>query len=116
MRDAAQQWLTERAAPPGMLVCGLRGPDGLCSCRSAEETYPAIALESVLMHFDNVAAAVFTESPAPRWSTWAFEHGYIRFVERPDGWRLALVVRAGTDAASALDSLSEEFLAFPADN
>ena len=28
MKDAAQQWLADRASPPGMLACGLRRPDG----------------------------------------------------------------------------------------
>ena len=116
MNDSAHQWLAERAAPPGTLACGLRGPDGNCACLSAEETYTAEAMEKILGHFENLAAAVFTEAPAPYWSTWAFEKGHIRFVERLDGWRFALVVRAGSDAASALDGLSQEFLSLPLDN
>ena len=110
MNDTALQWLSERAAPPGTLAGGFRQPDGICACQSAEETYSAAAVEKILGHFDNLAAAVFMEAPAPHWSTWVFEKAHIRFVERPDGWRLALVVRAGSDAASALDVLSHEFL------
>ena len=116
MNDSAQQWLTERSAPAGTLAGGLRGPDGNCACHSAEEAWPAGAIEKMLGDFDTLAAAVFTDAPAPQWSTWAFEKGHIRFVERPDGWRLALVVRAGSDAASALDSLSQEFLLLALDN
>ena len=113
MSDSALQWLKDGASPPGTLACGLRGPDGVCVCHGVEETFPAANLEGILGHFDSLAADVFAEPPAPRWSTWTFEQGQIRFVERPDGWRLALVVRAGSDAATALDSLSQEFLSLP---
>jgi hypothetical protein len=113
MSDSALQWLTDRASLPGTLACGVRRPDGNCICHSVEETCPAATIEKILGHFDHLAAAVFAEPPAPSWSTWAFEQGQIRFVERPDGWRLALVVRTDTDAAPALDSLSLEFLSLP---
>jgi hypothetical protein len=110
MSDFALQWLTERASPPGTMACGLRSPDGNFVCHSVEETLPAAIIENILGHFDSIAGAVFTESPAPCWSTWAFEHGQVRFVDRVDGWRLALVIRNGSDATPTLDLLSLEFL------
>jgi len=113
MNDSALPWLTDRASPPGTLACGLRRPDGNFVCHSVEETCPAATIEEILAHFDLLAAAVFTEQPVPDWSTWSFEKGQIRFVERPDGWRLALVVRSESDAALALDVLSLEFLSLP---
>ena len=116
MNDSVLQWLTDRASPPGTLACALRRPDGNFVCHSVEETCPATIIEKILDHFDNLAAAVFTESSVPRWSTWAFEQGQIRFVERPDGWRLALVVRTGSEATSALDPLSLEFFSLQLDN
>jgi hypothetical protein len=116
MNDSAQQWLTERVTTPGTLAAGLRRPDGNCACHSVEDACSAEAIERILGHFDSLAAAVFTGAPAPQWSTWVFQMGHIRFIERPDGWRLALVVRTGSDAASTLDSLSLEFLSLPLDN
>jgi hypothetical protein len=116
MSDTALQWLTDRASPPGTLACGLRRPDGNFSSRSVEESCPAETIENILGHYDILAAAVFTEPPVPGWSTWSFEKGQIRFVERPDGWRLALIVRTDSDAAHALDALSAEFLSLPLDN
>jgi len=116
MNDSALQWLTDRASPPGTLACGLRRPDGNFVCHSVEETCPAATIEGILAHFDNLAAAIFTEQPVPDWSTWSFEKGQIRFVERPDGWRLALIVRIEYDAALALDTLSLEFLTLPLEN
>ena len=110
MKDAALQWLTDRASPPGMLGCGLRRPDGKCVCRSIEDTCPAARLEKLLAQFAGLRAAVFIDKLAPRWSTWAFERGQIRFVERPDGWLLGLVVRTESDALPSLDPLSQEFL------
>ncbi len=110
MSDPALQWLTERAAQPGTLACALRLPDGNFLSHSADPACPTTAIESILANFDNLAAAV-AEPTAPQWSTWAFEQGQIRLLERPDGWRLAVVVRNDTPAVPALDSLSQEFLA-----
>ena len=103
------QWLTERASQPGTLAGALRLPDGNIISHSVDQACPATTIESILASFDNLAAAI-AEPAAPQWSTWAFEQGQIRLVERPDGWRLALVVRNETAAAPALDSLSQEFL------
>ena len=111
MKKSPLQWLTERASPPGILACGLRQPDGKPVCRSGAEGCPAGSMETMLGLFGSLRAAVFSEIPALRWSTWSFEHGQIRFVERPDGWLLGLVVRANSGAVGSLDPLSEEFLA-----
>ena len=116
MNESALQWLTDRASPPGTLGCGLRGPDGNFLGRSFEENCPVEMVEQILGHYDNLSATVFTESPSPRWSTWRFEQGQIRFVERPDGWRVALIVRVESDAALALDALSTEFLSLSLEN
>jgi hypothetical protein len=116
MNDFALQWLTGRASPPGTLACGLRCPDGNFVSHSVEETCPTASIEMILTHFDSIAGTVFAESPAPCWSTWAFEQGQVRFVERADGWRLALVIRQGSEAAPALDPLSLEFLSLQLDN
>lgn len=116
MNESALQWLTDRASHPGTLACGLRQPDGNFICHSIEETCPVETIERILGYFDNLAAAVFANGSAPRWSTWAFEQGQIRFVQRPDGWRLALIVRPGTAAAPALDPLSLEFLSLTLDH
>ena len=110
MTTSAKSWLTSRAAPPGMLACGLRGPDGKLVCHSVEEICPADKMEKILGQFDGLRAALFSDPFTPRWSTWAFEQGQIRFVERADGWLLGLVVRAESDAQPRLDPLSAEFL------
>lgn len=110
MKDPALQWLTDRASPPGMLACGLRRPDGKFICRSIEESCPAAKMERILGQFPSLREAVFTGQLSPRWSTWAFEQGQIRFVERSDGWLLGLVVRTESEALPSLDPLSLEFL------
>lgn len=110
MKDPALQWLTDRASPPGMLACGMCRPDGKFICRSVEETCPAAKLERILAQFPSLREAVFEDKLPPRWSTWAFDQGQIRFVERPDGWLLGLVVRTESDAVPSLDPLSQEFL------
>lgn len=96
-----------------MLGCGLRGPDGNFVCHSIDELCPSATIQRILESFGSPTAAVLAEPLAPSWSTWAFEHGQIRFVERPDGWRLALVIRTQSDAAPILDPLSMEFLSLP---
>jgi hypothetical protein len=116
MNELALQWLTDRASLPGTLACGLRRPDGNFVCHSVEETLPAATIEIILGHFDSIAGAVFAEPLLPFWSTWSFEQGQVRFVDRADGWRLALVIQHGSDAAPALDSLSVEFLSLQLDD
>jgi hypothetical protein len=110
MSQAAQPWLAGRASPPGMLACGLRGPDGKPVCHSVEESFSARKMEKILGQFEGLHAAVFADPPAPRWSTWVFEQGQIRFVLRPDGWLLGLVLRRDSEALPRLDPLSAEFL------
>jgi hypothetical protein len=110
MINPALQWLTVRASPPGMLACGMRGPDGKFACHSVEEDCPAGKMEKILGHFDGLRATLYADPLAPRWSTWTFERGQIRFVVRPDGWLLGLMVRSESDAQPKLDPLSNEFL------
>lgn len=112
MKDP-KQWLTDRATPPGMMACGLRLPDGNFFCRSLDETCPAAKLERLLGRAPIFLAAVATEGIAPRWCSWTFEQGIVRFVERPDGWLLALVARPDSDAVARLDPLAQEFLTLP---
>jgi hypothetical protein len=110
VKNSAHQWLTSRATPPGMLACGLRGPDGKFFCRSIESSCSAETLENILERFDAMRAGVYSAQLTPRWSTWTFERGQIRFVVRPDGWLLGLVARDASDAQPWLDPLSTEFL------
>jgi hypothetical protein len=110
MTGFQQQWLVRRAAPPGTLACGMRGPDGKSICHSLEDLCPPARMERILVQFDSLRSALFSDQLAPRWSTWAFEQAQIRFVKRPDDWLLGLVVRVESDAALKLDGLCEEFL------
>jgi len=103
-----RQWLTERAAQPGTLACGLRQPDGSFISHSVDAGFPTTAIESILNRSDILAGP---DQTAPQWNTWAFEQGQIRLVERPDGWRLALVARNDSPVVLSLDLLSQEFLA-----
>jgi hypothetical protein len=110
MNDSAGQWLTDHASLPGTLACGLRHPDGQFICRSLNKTFPAAVIEKILGGLDTLTEAASWESSKPDWSTWAFEQGQVRLVERPDGWRFALVVRNESNVAPSLDQLSREFL------
>ena len=110
MNNSPEQWLTSRASPPGMLACGMRGPNGAFVCHSVEEICPAGTVEKILQQFDGSRADLFSDDLTPSWSTWAFERGQIRFVERSDGWLLGLLIRADSEAQRRLDPLSTEFL------
>jgi hypothetical protein len=110
MNDSAFQWLTEHVSPPGTLACGLCRPDGEFICHSVNEAYPVAAIEKLLGDFDALTAAASADSAGPKWITWSFEQGQVRLVERPDGWRFAVVVRNEPTAGPALDSLSQKFL------
>lgn len=105
-----QQWLVRRASPAGTLACGLRDPGGKSICHCPDEICPPERMERILNQLEAMQVTLFPDGAGPRWTTWGFEQGQIRLVKRPDQWLLALVVRAESDAALKLDSLSEEFL------
>lgn len=112
MNGSFQQWLANGLALPGMVAGGLRQPDGKLVCRGIEAGCPAEMMEKILTQFEEARAAGFTGGLAPRWNTWTFDQGRVRFVERPDGWRLGLVARPESTAAASFDLLSREFLSF----
>jgi hypothetical protein len=113
MNASFHHWLAQCVSMPGMVACGLRPPDEKPVCHSAEPGCPPEVMERILDQFENMRAAGFTEDLAPRWATWTFDQGRIRFVERPDGWLLGVVVRPESGAAQSLDLLSLEFLSLP---
>ena len=110
MNNTVQDWLASRAAPPGVVACGLRQPDGNYICHSADESCPVEKMEKILGQFHQMRATLFTGDFLPRWNTWTFERARIRFVEHPDGWLLGLIVRTECDPPPDLDALSNEFL------
>jgi hypothetical protein len=110
MKKPVQQWLANRASPPGVLACGLRRPDGELICHSREDTCQTEKMELILRQFESLRETLVSVQMLPRWWTWAFEQGQIRFVARSDGWLLGLVVRFDSEAMPQLDSLSNEFL------
>ena len=110
MNTAVPQWLSSHTAIPGLLACGLRQPDGSFICHSNDNNLPAAGVERILGSFEILQASVSAGNVAPRWSTWSFEQGHIRFVARPDGWLLGLLASPGSPAFEQLDSLSHEFL------
>jgi len=115
MKNTPQQWLAGRASPPGMLACGMRRPDRKVICHSLEDICPVNQMERILTQFESVRSIITAGKMAPRWTTWAFEQGQIRYVERPDGWLLGLVIRTDSDAFPKLDPLSTEFLTLEID-
>src|SRR5579859_4376147 len=98
MSKASQEWLTDRASPPGMLACGMRGPDGKFFSHSLEEICTKGNVERMLRQFESLRSNLFSEQLSPSWTTWAFERGQIRFVSRPDGWLLGLCIRPDSEA------------------
>ena len=111
MKSTSQQWLKSQASPPGTLACGLRRPDGQFVCHSVDDKCPVDRMEMVLSMFESLHKSVVPDARTPRWTTWSFEQGHIRFAPRPDGWLLGLVVRSGSEAFRTMDPTCTEFLA-----
>ena len=110
MKDPVKEWLPQRVTAVGILASGLRRPNGKFASQCADANCPPNAMENLLRQLDASRTLFAAENPPPKWITFSFEHGQIRFVERPDGWMFAAVVRPETDAAQQLDALSAEFL------
>ena len=116
MNNSIQQWLEHCGSPPGIIACGLRQPDGKLVCRNIEADCPAGMMEQIFGGYEDLRNAGLTGELAPRWHTWTFEQGRLRFVERPDGWVFCLVARAGSAAAANFDMLSRDFLSLEPGN
>ncbi len=110
MKADFKNWFAALPAIPGMLACGVRQPNGKCLGYGDDKIYPAGKIEKLLKQFAELHEPLAADKLAPRWTTWAFEYGHIRFVPRPDKWLLMLIVSPETEAARELDRIAEEFL------
>ena len=110
MKDPVKEWLPQRVSHVGVLACGLRRPNGKLHSQCADASCPPAAMDNLLRQLDGSRVLFTGETAPPKWVTYHFEHGLIRFVTRTDGWYFAVLVRPETEAAAQLDSLSVEFL------
>jgi hypothetical protein len=113
VKDPVKEWLPQRAAAAGVLASGLRRPNGRLGCQCSDASCPPAVMENLMRQLDSSRTLHSGEKLPPRWVTYCFDHGLIRFVVRADGWQFAAVVRPETDAAQQLDELSAEFLTLP---
>ena len=113
MKDNFKTWFASVAIVPGMLACGVRRPNGKCAGYGDDQIYPSEKIERLLKQFAELHEPLAIAEFSPRWTTWAFEYGQLRFVPRPDKWLLMLLVSPETEAARELDRLAEDFLAHP---
>ncbi|MDR3458952.1 MAG: hypothetical protein P4N60_16010 [Verrucomicrobiae bacterium] len=110
MKDPVKEWLPVRLNHVGVLACGLRRPNGKLHSQCSDASCPPAAMDNLLRQLDGSRTLFTGPNLPPKWVTFHYEHGQIRFVTRPDGWYFAVVVRPETDAAAQLDSLSVEFI------
>lgn len=110
-RKISKRRLPEHVNPAGVLASGLRRPNGKIICQGADAACPPARMEKIFRQLAAARALFAAENPFPRWLAFAFEHGQIRLVVRPEGWLFAIALRPETDAAQNLDALSAEFLA-----
>ena len=110
MKADFKNWFARLPAVPGMLACGVRQSNGKCIGYGDDKIYPAEKIEKLLKQFAELHAPLAAAELFPRWTTWAFEYGHLRFVARPDKRLLMLLVSPDTDAVRELDRLSEDFL------
>jgi hypothetical protein len=111
MKADFKTWFARLPAMPGMLACGVRQPNGKCIGYGDDRIYPAEKIEKLLGQFAGLHEPLAAAEFSPRWTTWAFEYGHLRFVMRPDKRLLMLLVSPDTEAVRELDRIAEEFLA-----
>jgi hypothetical protein len=110
MNAILQQWLEAHAAISSVPGAGILLPEGGCLCHSNSENFPPEKIAKILQEFAGTQINLFEPDLAPRWSTWVFEQGKIRFVPRADGLLLGFAIYADPDDVKKLDRLSAEFL------
>lgn len=111
MNPALDQWLSSCARSPGTLGCGVQMPGRAGMSRSFDEGFPKTHLDEALRCFAEMSPVFSGHGLFPRWFTWNFEQGQIRFAVRPDGALFALVVQPNSPAAGNMEALTGEFLA-----
>ena len=111
MKAGFKSWFAGLPAVPGVLACGVRQPNGKCIGYGDDRVYPAEKIEKLLKQFAGLHEPLAAAELPPRWTTWAFEYGHLRFVPRPDKGLLMLLVSPDTEAVRELDRIAEEFLA-----
>ena len=113
MKDDFQTWFAGLSVMPGMLACGVRRPGGKCATSGQEKNYPVEKIEKLLRQCGELHEPLPAAGFSPRWTTWAFEFGHLRFVPRPDKWLLMLLASPDSEAVRELDRISEDFLIHP---
>ena len=111
MKTDFKTWFARLPTVPGMLCCGLRQPNGKCVGFGDERVYPPEKIERLLKEFGELHTPLIAAEFYPRWSTWAFGYGLLRYVVRSDKRLLLLLATPDSEAARELDRISEEFLA-----
>jgi len=110
MNAILQQWLEAHAAVSSVPGAGILLPDGNFLCHSNGENFSPEKIGRILQQFAGTQINLFEPDLAPRWSTWVFEQGKIRFVARADGLLLGFAMYADPDDIRKLDRVSAEFL------
>jgi hypothetical protein len=113
MKDNLKTWFAGLPTVPGVIAGGVRQPNGKWGGFGDEKKFPPEKIEKLLQQCAELHEPLAAAELSPRWTTWAFEYGHLRFVPRPDQWLLILLVGPETEAAQHLDQLSEKFLAVP---
>ena len=117
MKTTANQWLAGRAGAPGLLGCGITGPEDVWICQCPDETACSSGkLQQILQQVAAANELLAVDGQLPPAHTWVFAEGKIRSVRRPDGWNLVIVVRADAAAAQSLEVLAAEFTALQPGN
>jgi hypothetical protein len=106
-----QEWLNQRALPPGILAVGGCRRGGDVYLQTFNPQFPPEGLENFFRLFLSGQAGPGGDRMAPVWSTWVFERGVIRIIERPDGWLLGIIVAPESPVQGVLDAVAREFLA-----
>jgi hypothetical protein len=111
MKTDFKSWFAGLPQVAGMLACGVIRPNGRCLIHSGEKNLPEKKIEPLMRRFIELHEPLASTGLSPRWSTWAFEYGHLRFVPHPDNWLLLLIAAPETEAAQKLNEISGEFLA-----
>ena len=113
MKVNFKSWFASLPQVQGMLACGIIRPNGRCLAHGSGKNLSDEKIEQLMRRFAELHEPLACTGLSPRWSTWAFEYGQLRFVPHPDNWLLLLVATPETESSQKLDQLAEEFLAQP---
>ncbi len=107
-----QGWVDKMVMYSNVLACGVRMANQSVAIKTFDESFPDTRLKELLQCLTEAAFTLRNSQLGGSRIRWVFENGQLQVARRKDGALAVLVMSKNANAATAVDELFDEFLAF----